>query len=418
MTRPRSWADTQIKAGQEWKAEIGRALSEARVAILLISADFLASDFIDKDELPPLLLAQKEEGLEVLPVILGSCLFELTPTLNRFQAINSPGKPLLGLPPVEQDSVWVRLVTRVVEILKDTSEPALPNELSVDVRKAEVSLDSVPTEVSAMRTELVESELLQNFSVDLGNDELLKLVPIANGTFSMGSPGDEYGRFKDEGPQHEVTISRFWMGKYPVTQAQWKIVAGWPKVNRDLKQAPSKFKGEERPVEQISWFEAEEFCNCLSTRTNRHFRLPSEAEWEYACRAGTTTPYSYGHGSTEQVANHSNSLIGELAKAFVPGLQRTTSVRKYKANAFGLHDMYGNVREWCADWWHKNYDGAPPGGTPWIKEGEENTRVSRGGSWGDAPGSCRSAYRFRGRPGDRYYYFGFRVACSSARGSS
>ncbi|MGK7910248.1 MAG: formylglycine-generating enzyme family protein [Synechococcus sp.] len=191
------------------------------------------------------------------------------------------------------------------------------------------------------------------------------------------------------------------MGKYPVTQAQWKTVAGWSKVNRDLKLAPSKFQGENRPVEQVSWYEAREFCDRLSAKTNFTFRLPSEAEWEYACRAGTTTPFSFGTELTPEMANFGKHFKG------------MTEVGRLPTNAFGLYDTHGNVWEWCADVWHKNYEGAPPGGTPWIK-GKDKGRVLRGGSWIGDPWDCCSAYREGYYPEGRGYNMGFRVACSPA----
>ena len=152
----------------------------------------------------------------------------------------------------------------------------------------------------------------------------------------------------------------------------------------------------------MSWFDAREFCDRLSAKTNRDFRLPSEAEWEYACRAGTTTPYFFGENLTSVLANFGADRNG------------TTDVGKFPANDFGLYDMHGNVYEWCEDVWHENYDGAPPGGTPWIKGGESSIRVLRGGSWLVSPRLCRSANRFKLEPDFRGNDFGFRVACSSA----
>lgn len=121
-------------------------------------------------------------------------------------------------------------------------------------------------------------------------NDFIETILIPAGTFLMGSPENEPDRWEDGGPQHEVFVSSFLMGRYPVTQAQWRVVAGWDKVERDLKPDPSHFKGDNLPVEQVNWYEAIEFCQRLSDRTGRNYRLPSEAEWEYACRAGTTTP--------------------------------------------------------------------------------------------------------------------------------
>ena len=454
------WDDTQIKAGQDWRAEIERALAEARVAILLVSADFLASDFIDRDELPPILLAQKQEGLDVLPVILKPCRFTRTPTLKRFQSVNSPSKPLLGLPDIEQENVWVQLSNRVEDILEEANDgsvlnhepPVVPEpkppkispqsdpvkvssaetdpppisaelvdvkDLKLDALKAEIAgeisnakllwnevLAKVPSDSEA-RNELARIEQLsatervsskpkplQDFTEDLGNGIALEMVAIPGGDLLMGSPENEEGRYENEGPQHRVTVSPFWMGKYPVTQAQYLTVMG---------QNPSFFKDSDQlPVEQVSWHDAQAFCDRLSQLTERTYRLPSEAEWEYACRAGTTTAYHFGQELTSHTAN------------FGGRFKKTTEVGKFPSNAFGLYDMHGNAWEWCADIWHENYLGAPPGGTPWIKGGDSSRRVLRGGSWDDDPWDCRSALRSRGQPDVRVINVGFRVVCSSA----
>ena len=248
----------------------------------------------------------------------------------------------------------------------------------------------------------------QYFSEDLGQGVTLDLVAIPGGTFMMGSSEGE--GTDDEKPQHQVTVQPFFMCKYPVTQAQWKAIASLPKVERDLKPEPSRFTGDNRPVEQVSWYDAVEFCKRLSFATGREYRLPSEAEWEYACRAGTTTPFYFGETITSELANYNASNIyvdepkGEYRK-------ETTPVEKFPPNAFGLYDMHGNVWEWCADTCHGNYDNAPTDGSAWITE-KSNAVVVRGASWFDLPYYCRSAYRFvdYGRDGSNNNV-GFRVVC-------
>ncbi len=244
------------------------------------------------------------------------------------------------------------------------------------------------------------------FTEDLGNNVILDMVFIPGGSFMMGSPeGEEDSREK---PQHEVTVQPFFMGKYPVTQAQWRAIASLPKVNRNLNPEPSRFKGDERPVEQVSWDDAVEFCERLSRETGREYRLPSEAEWEYACRAGTTTPYHFGETISREVANCKRNVAIALMGLFVG---ETTEVGSFKvSNAFGLYDMHGNVWEWCEDYWHKNYEGAPTDGSAWSSE-TSNTKVLRGGSWYVNPLLCRSACRLDFSRDDRNYSFGFRVVC-------
>jgi formylglycine-generating enzyme required for sulfatase activity len=248
---------------------------------------------------------------------------------------------------------------------------------------------------------------------DLGNGVTLEMVAIPGGTFQMGAPDGEAGRSDDEGPQHAVTVAPFYMGKFPITQAQWKAVATFPKIERDLNPDPSRFKGGNRPVECVSWHAAVEFCQRLSKQTGRDYRLPSEAEWEYACRAGTTSPFSFGETITPELANYDgNYTYGSGPKGI--SREETTPVGSFSPNAFGLYDMHGNVWDWCEDWWHESYAGAPPGGTPWITGGDESYRVLRGGSWVNNPGSCRSADRSWFEPVGRYNFIGFRVVCSSA----
>jgi formylglycine-generating enzyme required for sulfatase activity len=255
----------------------------------------------------------------------------------------------------------------------------------------------------------------QPFGEDLGNGITLEMAAIPGGTFLMGSSPNEKYSFDDEHPQHQVSVPPFFMGKYPITQAQWKEVASRTdlKVERDLDLNPAYFKdrpdSDRRPVEQVNWYDAVEFCARLSILTGREYRLPSEAEWEYACRAGTTTPFYFGETITGELANYDAS--------------ETTPVGQFTPNAFGLYDMHGNVWEWCADTWHDNYDGAPSDGSVWLDNNQEENidgksrfgtySVMRGGSWGNNPNPCRSAFRYNDlyRRVYRYYDNGFRVVC-------
>lgn len=230
----------------------------------------------------------------------------------------------------------------------------------------------------------------------------LEMVEIPGGTFLMGSPK----KIQWESPQHEVTIAAFSMGRYPVTQAQWQAVAALSPIQRHLTSDPSYFKGDQRPVEQISWYDAVEFCARLSALTNREYRLPSEAEWEYACRAGTTTDFHFGDAIVPQVANY--------RVATGRSLRETTSVGSFGcANAFGLSDMHGNVREWCEDHLHRNYEDAPRDGRAWLTVPEVAGRMTRGGSCVLDSYRCRSAHRHSFLANLRFYGIGFRVVCSS-----
>jgi formylglycine-generating enzyme required for sulfatase activity len=240
----------------------------------------------------------------------------------------------------------------------------------------------------------------------LTNSIGIKLVLIPTGKFMMGSPVTEKERFNSE-TQHEVTISRsFYMGSTEVTQAQWQKVMG---------ENLSTLKGNELPVESISWDEAVEFCKRISEmreekKAGRKYRLPTEAEWEYACRAGTTTPFHFGSQLNGRQANCDGTKpYGTEAEG--PYLEKTTAVGKYPANAWGLYDMHGNVLEWCADWY-----GDYPTGSVTDPSGPAtgSYRMLRGGSWYGNAVYCRSAVRRKYVPSNRFVHLGFRVALSSS----
>jgi len=240
------------------------------------------------------------------------------------------------------------------------------------------------------------------------NGIILDLAVIPAGTFRMGSPANELERSEYEEPQHTVNIASFLIGQYAVTQAQWRAVAGLPKRQIDLKPDPSDFKGDNLPVETVNWCQAVEFCDRLSQFTGRTHRLPSEAEWEYACRAGTTTPFYFGETITTDLVNYNgNYTYGSGPKGIYR--EKTTVVGSFPPNAFGLYDMHGNLWEWCADPWHENYNSAPTDGSVWQSGGNTQYRVIRGGSWFNFPRNCRSANRFGGVPDSRNWLYGFRV---------
>jgi formylglycine-generating enzyme required for sulfatase activity len=264
---------------------------------------------------------------------------------------------------------------------------------------------------------VAEKSAKQAFFVkeELDDNTVLEMVEIPGGSFQMGSPESEARRASDEGPQHTVNVQSFLMGKYPVTQAQWQAIANLPKVNLDLDPDPSGFKGSNRPVEQVSWNQAVEFCDRLSQKTGRTYRLPSEAEWEYACRASTTTPFHFGETITTDLANYDgNYTYGSAPKGIYR--EQTTDVGSFPPNALGLYDMHGNVWEWCLDHYHDNYTNAPTDGSARLTDDQAARRLLRGGSWFVYPADCRSADRIRYVPGLRSFYVGFRVVLRPASG--
>lgn len=234
-----------------------------------------------------------------------------------------------------------------------------------------------------------------------------EMIEIPPGGFLMGAPASEEGSFNDERPQHMVTLASFYIGKFAVTQEEWRVVADLPSFGCELKPDPSHFKGDDRPVESVSWHEAKEFCARLSNATGKPYRLPTEAEWEYACRAGTETPFAFGETITPDLVNYDgNYPYGGAAK----GKYRRETVAVGSlgvANGYGLYDMHGNVWEWCEDRYGSYEEGAV---TDPVGPGTGKYRVLRGGSW-DALGCyCRSACRDYLQPAFHYLNVGFRVA--------
>jgi formylglycine-generating enzyme required for sulfatase activity len=255
------------------------------------------------------------------------------------------------------------------------------------------------------------------------------MVYVEGGSFMMGSPDDEPNRMSDE-TQHQVTVSGFYMGKYEVTQKEWREVMG---------SHPSEFKGDDLPVENVSWYDVLEYCNALSKKDGfipaylidreridsentgsfnwlvswdknaNGYRLPTEAEWEYACRAGTVTPFSTGNDITTDQANYDGDYPYNNNKKGIDR-KKTTIVGSFAPNQWGLYDMHGNIREWCWDWYYFFYSTNmidPTGSSG------RSSRVIRGGSWFDVAGSLTSADRDGEPPFLRYSNLGFRVVRSS-----
>ena len=249
------------------------------------------------------------------------------------------------------------------------------------------------------------------FVQELTNEVFLEMVLIPEGSFQMGSNENI-----EEQPVHEVTMQPFFMSKYPITQEQWRAVTAWPKVKHELNPELSRFKGDNLPVERVSWYDAKEFCARLSQKTGREYRLPSEAEWEYACRADPEKPADFDDKPTSSTANCNDELIDLYQTDEYE--KETTPVDRFSANAFDLWDMQGNVYEWCEDFWYPNYKGATIDGTARqkniISNNQPERRLLRGGSRVCEPKNCRCAFRNYTEPNDRYNIIGFRVVCNFA----
>ncbi len=286
----------------------------------------------------------------------------------------------------------------------------------LDYEYKTIQLDETGEEISrqTLRARCYRETLAKNIYLDL--------IEIPAGEFLMGCPPDEEGAHPSQFPQHQVTLKSFLMGKYPVTQRQWQALAKLEQVDIELNPYPGHFEDDERPVEQVSWWEAKEFCARLSKLTGHNYDLPSESQWEYACRGNTITPFHCGLTISTDIANYSGVDWEYMGKICSQGRygggklgedrKETTPVDYFSfANPFGLYDLHGNVREWCNDPSHDNYQSAPSDGSTWIKAGDESKSILRGGSWNGGPRKCRSAFRSKLDRSAALYDVGFRVVC-------
>ena len=264
----------------------------------------------------------------------------------------------------------------------------------------------------------------QRYTEDLGDGVTLPLMLIPAGRFWMGQTEAETAELKQqvgeedyqryyarELPRHPVMVPSFFMGKTPVTQAQYVAVMG---TNPAEKYDADRFVAPEKPLVGVSWDDAVAFCQRLAERSGKDYRLPSEAEWEYACRAGTETPFHFGPTLSPDLANYRGTVAygsgptGEYR-------EQTTAIGRFPANRWGLRDMHGNVLEWCEDDFHDSYQGAPDNGSAWVDADRSKSlrRILRGGSWDFNPWGCRSAYRYNNSAACRFSIIGFRVCCSA-----
>ncbi|TRU21906.1 MAG: TIR domain-containing protein [Microcystis aeruginosa Ma_MB_S_20031200_S102] len=418
------WLDEKdLIPGQIWRDEIPKAIKASQIFLACLSAKSAKQGYIQRE---------LRIALDTLGQMLPGTIFFIPMRLEECEIPDLRSAEVgLNLRDIHRLDYWEedgfeqleRAITHQFKLEpEELKQPVIvPEELKqpVIVPKEPKQLLSVFNfEIVGVNAkgEQIKKELKQSqyFSEDLGNDITLEMVAIPGGTFTMGSPANEKYSYDRERPQHQVTVPPFFMGKYPITQAQWRAIAATAKIDIDLETNLSKFKGDKLPVERVNWYQATEFCKRLSRETKQEYRLPSEAEWEYACRAGTTTPFYFGETITGELANYdaSNTYADEPNGEY---RQKTTPVGQFPPNAFGLYNMHGNVWEWCADTWHDNYDGAPTDGSAWIENGNDNRSPLRGGSWSCDPDLCRSACRYFDARRDYSYHYGFRVVCGAGR---
>lgn len=367
--------DQNTHVGRRWHKEIERELHVARAVVVLWSAKSRDSDYV---------LEEAEYGKRkdiLFPAFIEKVEFPYG--FGRIQTADligwENGEDHAGL---TQLLIPLRLhLNGQDSISTPASEPML-----IAVEPKQIITPSLPAPGQTFRDKLKTG----------GEGPLMMVIPA--GRFLMGSPENESRGQNSERPQHEVQIEKpFAMGVYAVTFDDYDRFC---EITQRKKPDDEDWGRENRPVINVSWHDAQDYCVWLSEQTERNYRLPSEAEWEYACRAGSQTPYYTGTSINRDQAN------------FDGNIGKTTPVDNYPPNDFGLYDMHGNVWEWCQDKWHNNYKGAPDDESPWEK-GESSTRVLRGGSWGSYPDYVRASDRFRGHPDNRSIRLGFRVLCSS-----
>jgi formylglycine-generating enzyme required for sulfatase activity len=431
-----NWHDREIPPGAEWQNEIDRHLESAQIILLLISADFLASDYCYSFELKRALERHESQEACVIPVILRSCDWKNT-RFGKLQVLPTDGKPIKSWSDLDEAFTDVvnglrRSIALLTPIAAETSIPT-PSQTITPVQTVieppernrpplkPFDFETVKLDERGRVIQRPQVTKVRRFIEDLGGGVQLPMIEIPAGEFWMGAPlsetlgepapdPEEY-TLDFERPQHLVQVPRFYLGQNLITQGQWQVLMG---------KNPAHFKGDDNlPVENVSWLESIEFCQRLSAKTGRTYRLSSEAEWEYACRAGSTTPFAFGATITPEIVNYNGGYpYGKAAKGEYRS--KTTPVGQFPANSFGLHDMHGNLWEWCLDEWINSYNDAPVDGSARgdIDSRDSNKyRVIRGGSWNDYASNCRSARRCYIPAANSFRIVGLRVVAVPARTS-
>jgi formylglycine-generating enzyme required for sulfatase activity len=456
-----NWHDRRIGAGSEWKDAIDEHLATADIILLLISSSFINSDYCWDKEMTKALARHDKGEARVIPVVLKPCYWQES-LFARLQMVPRDAKPITSWP--DPDEAFVQVVEAIHRAVNEirlrrsqANPPALPAKAAVAPRPAITREPTVPKTFTrkptapkkpvrstrhalkdALASDSIEElrdqrrriihvlkvrasaagpaavtcrdlPVLQPFTVfsDIDAPWCPEMVVLPPGEFLMGSPNSDEDAAEDEKPQHRLIIRyRFAMGRYPVTFAEYDHFCAATKRKKPGDEGWGRGR---RPVISASWEDAKAYCAWLSKETGQSYRLPSEAEWEYACRAGTTTRYSCGDTIVEKDANFAPSALRSLVRGLF-GEGKTSVVGSYPPNPWGLHDMHGNVWEWVEDHFHDHYKGATADGSARLAGDHEGNRVLRGGSWLEEPNVLRSAHRGWSRPMTRINTFGFRVA--------
>jgi formylglycine-generating enzyme required for sulfatase activity len=379
------WWDRSIRPGEIFDTVIEAALDAANCVIVLWSNTSVSSDWVKTE-------ASEGKQREILIPVLIERDVKIPLAFRRMQAADLrdwKGKlPHLGFDDLLKAVAGI--LDRPVQPGQRTNEVRfkLENTIIDGGTYLEVQPGQKTNEVRGIESEKVNISIEEPEKIAKHDNSIgMKFTLVTAGEFNMGSEESD-----DEKPVHNVKIKNpFYLGTYPVIQTEWKAVMG---------DNPSDFKGDNLPVEGVSWDNVQEFIKELNEKEDTDkYRLPSEAEWEYACRAGTTTRYSFGDSKSE---------LGDYGWYDKNSGRETHPVGQKKPNPWGLYDMHGNVHEWVQDEWHDSYDGAPTDGSAW-ESGDGASRVFRGGSWRRRAGDCRPADRGHLDPGDRGLSLGFRL---------
>ncbi len=418
------WLDREhIVPGQRWEPIIKQALKRSDFVLVCLSVTSINKrGFLQKEIKQALEQADEklEEDVWLIPVRLDDC--EAPDALSDIQWVDL-------FEPHGFDDLLRALAFQLKRMgktvpapqLKPQPLPATPAPVAPKSGGSPLDFITVNVDERGKVIERVTRQARRSIE-DLGAGVTIEVVEIPGGEFWMGSneseaqaafaeakryyEGAQEKWYKAEVPRHRVKLSPFRMGMHSVTQAQWYEVMG------DLPEIEEKLRGDNHPIVNVSWEEAVEFCKELTRRTNHQYRLPTEAEWEFACRAGTTSPFTFGPTLTPEIANYwwSHPYADGPKKE---ALQKTLPVGSLGvANAFGLCDMHGNVWEWCSDWYSESYYEECRKQSMMIDPQGPATgsyRVIRGGGWSGLAVYCRSAHRYRIAPGDRSDYLGFRL---------
>lgn len=370
------WSDEEIDFGSYWEEEIMNFLREADITLFLVSADALASDFLFGREILKAIERHNRNETIIIPIIIRACDWQLTP-LGALQALPPNAEPIASYSDV--DKAWNLVSLGILKMIQQLLIKNNAENTNFTDREIKNNDSNKEEPVKAIIEEIAFQDPFEH-----------EMTFVQGGGFLMGFEG-----YSNESPQHSVKVQDFYISKFPVTQKQWNVVM------RNFLENPSLFKSDENlPVDGVSWKMAQSFIKQLNELTGKFYRLPSEAEWEFAAKGGTFSKgFLYaGSDRLEEVGWFKKNSDG-----------RTQSVGKKKPNELSIFDMSGNIWEWCEDYWHENYIDAPVNGSARTSRSNNNHRVLRGGSWENTEVFCRITSRIGYSPVHDMNNVGFRL---------